>query len=84
MLLGLMLSSSRRQVPNVPTAPTTKRMSDTTAAFLLRQPRVDGGGCELFLDGIVPLQLEREDVAGATIAIVKEGNFFCKRLWYAT
>jgi CubicO group peptidase (beta-lactamase class C family) len=29
---------------------------------------------EAFLDGIVPLQLERDDIAGATIAIVKDGK----------
>src|SRR4029450_784777 len=29
---------------------------------------------ETFLDGIVPLQLERDDIAGATIAVVKDGK----------
>ena len=29
---------------------------------------------EAFLDGIVPLQLARDDVAGATISVVKDGN----------
>src|SRR3954453_15933505 len=29
---------------------------------------------EAYLDGIVPLQLAREDIAGATIAIVKDGK----------
>jgi len=39
---------------------------------------------EAFLDGIVPLQLEQQDVAGATIAIVKDGKlFFAKGYGYA-
>ena len=29
---------------------------------------------EAFLDGIVPLQLERDNIAGATVAIVKDGK----------
>ena len=29
---------------------------------------------EAFLDGVMPLQLRREDIAGATIAVVKDGK----------
>ncbi len=39
---------------------------------------------ETFLDGIVPLQLAREDVAGATVAVVKDGKLlFAKGYGYA-
>jgi CubicO group peptidase (beta-lactamase class C family) len=39
---------------------------------------------EAFLDGIVPLQLDREDIAGATVAIVKDGKqLFTKGYGYA-
>ena len=39
---------------------------------------------ETFLDGIMPLQLDREDVAGATIAVVKDGKLlFAKGYGYA-
>ena len=39
---------------------------------------------EAFLDGIIPLQLQREDIAGATIAVVKDGNLlFGKGYGYA-
>jgi CubicO group peptidase (beta-lactamase class C family) len=39
---------------------------------------------ETFLDGIVPLQLDREDIAGATIAVVKDGRqLFTKGYGYA-
>ncbi|HYV13743.1 MAG TPA: serine hydrolase domain-containing protein, partial [Pyrinomonadaceae bacterium] len=39
---------------------------------------------EAFLDGIVPLQLQRNDIAGATIAVVKDGRLlFAKGYGYA-
>jgi CubicO group peptidase (beta-lactamase class C family) len=39
---------------------------------------------EAFLDGIVPLQLDREDIAGATVAVVKDGKqLFTKGYGYA-
>ncbi len=39
---------------------------------------------EAFLDGIVPLQIERDNIAGATIAIVKDGRLlFAKGYGYA-
>jgi CubicO group peptidase (beta-lactamase class C family) len=39
---------------------------------------------EAFLDGIVPLQLDLEDIAGATIAVVKNGKpLFTKGYGYA-
>jgi CubicO group peptidase (beta-lactamase class C family) len=39
---------------------------------------------ETFLDGFVPLQLEQDDIAGATISIVKDGKLlFAKGYGYA-
>jgi CubicO group peptidase (beta-lactamase class C family) len=39
---------------------------------------------ETFLDGIIPLQLDREDIAGATVAVVKDGKqLFTKGYGYA-
>ncbi len=39
---------------------------------------------EAFLDGLVPLQLAREDIAGAVIVVVKNGNIlFSKGYGYA-
>ncbi|MGZ8849778.1 MAG: serine hydrolase domain-containing protein, partial [Thermoanaerobaculia bacterium] len=38
---------------------------------------------ETFLDGFVPLQLEQDDIAGATISIVKDGKLlFAKGYGY--
>jgi CubicO group peptidase (beta-lactamase class C family) len=42
------------------------------------------GDVEAFLDGIVPMQLHREDIAGAVVVIVKDGTvFFSKGYGYA-
>ncbi len=39
---------------------------------------------EAFLDGVVPVQLERDDVAGAVVAVVKDGKvLFAKGYGYA-
>jgi len=39
---------------------------------------------EAFLDGIVPLQLAREDIGGAVISVVKDGKpFFAKGYGYS-
>jgi CubicO group peptidase (beta-lactamase class C family) len=37
-----------------------------------------------FLDGLVPMQLQREDIAGAVIAVVKDGQLlFAKGYGYS-
>ena len=39
---------------------------------------------ETFIDGILPLQLKRDDIAGATVAVVKDGKLlFAKGYGYA-
>ncbi|HXC69008.1 MAG TPA: serine hydrolase [Pyrinomonadaceae bacterium] len=39
---------------------------------------------EAFLDGLVPLQLKRDDIAGATVSVVKDGKvLFAKGYGYA-
>jgi CubicO group peptidase (beta-lactamase class C family) len=58
--------------PSVPASPPT-RAREMTAADV-----------ESFLDGLVPLQLKRDDIAGATIAVVKDGKLlFAKGYGYA-
>ena len=86
MMLGLMLSSlAGGQVPNVPNAPTNKANEPmTTISVPSGVHELTAVDVEAFLDGIVPLQLEQQDVAGATIAIVKDGKlFFSKGYGYA-
>jgi CubicO group peptidase (beta-lactamase class C family) len=84
--LSLILSSSVwGQVPNLPKTPTevaTEQVTvDTIPSGVHELTAVD---VEAFLDGIVPLQLERDDIAGATIAVVKDGKLlFAKGYGYS-
>jgi CubicO group peptidase (beta-lactamase class C family) len=82
IILGLMLSSfAFGQVPLAPPAPNKPLTSVSTAPNVHELTAAD---IETFLDGIVPLQLEREDVAGATIAVVKDGKrLFAKGYGFA-
>ena len=66
-----------------PTAPKTpvaskEKLADTSTHEL------SPDDIESFLDGIVPLQLAREDIAGAVVAIVKDGKLiFAKGYGYS-
>ena len=56
-----------------PPPPSTQGTHEMTAADV-----------ESFLDGIVPLQLKRNDIAGATVSVVKDGKLlFAKGYGYA-
>jgi CubicO group peptidase (beta-lactamase class C family) len=76
VILSLMfLSIAFGQVPalSAPTDIATVNVHELTAVDV-----------ETFLDGIVPLQLDREDIAGATVAVVKDGKpLFTKGYGYA-
>src|SRR5258708_25210340 len=37
-------------------------------------PEITASDVEAFLDGLVPMQLQREDIAGAVIVVVKDGR----------
>lgn len=51
---------------------------------LAAAPVLTASDIEAFLDGIVPLQIDRDNIAGATIAVVKDGNLlFSKGYGYA-
>ncbi|MGI8409960.1 MAG: serine hydrolase domain-containing protein [Pyrinomonadaceae bacterium] len=81
IIIGLILfSSARGQVPALPA--TTNREGDTRLPADSFAPGVHdltAADLEAFLDGIVPQQLERENIAGATIAVVKDGKLLFAR-----
>jgi CubicO group peptidase (beta-lactamase class C family) len=86
IILSLMFSSiAFAQVPpalSVPTDIANKPLPTVPAATNVHE--LTATDVETFLDGIVPLQLEREDVAGATVAVVKDGKqLFTKGYGYA-
>ena len=77
-MLGLMLYSlAVGQVPNAPLVPVNEEKK--IAPGDIPAPgshELTAGDVETFLDAIIPLQLAREDIAGATVAIVKDGKLF--------
>jgi CubicO group peptidase (beta-lactamase class C family) len=85
-MLGFTLTLSVwGQVPNQPAAPIKEAPEQSAVA---KTPsgvhELTASDVEAFLDGIVPLQLERDDIAGATIAIVKDGKLlFAKGYGYS-
>ena len=61
------------QEPQPPVQQPSARAHEMTAADV-----------EAFLDGLVPLQLKRDDIAGATVSVVKDGKLlFAKGYGYA-
>lgn len=85
VMIGLLLTSSMLgQVPNLPSTTTKEGEQGTIAKTSPGVHELTAQDLEAFLDGIVPLQLERDDIAGATIAVVKDGKLlFAKGYGYA-
>ena len=86
IILGLILSSSvSGQVPNfskIPNKEGNEQPLPSKAPSGIHE--LTAQDLETFLDGIVPLQLEREDIAGATVTAVKDGKLlFAKGYGYA-
>ncbi len=82
-LVFLFLSSVIGQVPPAPIE-TIQATVETTPVGPVESTRMTAADVEAFLDGIVPLQLARDDIAGATISIVKDGKvLFSKGYGYA-
>src|SRR5205085_11310385 len=70
--------------PQVPKPTPTPKASSGPTVPAQPAPGTTASHVDAFLDGMVPMQLEREDVAGAVIVIVKDGNiFFSKGYGYA-
>lgn len=74
--LGLMLFSlAGGQVPNVPAIPNNE---EDARIMISNVPSgvhdLTAADVEAFFDGIVPLQIAQEDIAGVTISIVKDGK----------
>ena len=85
IILVSLLGPSISQVPTESTLQTqTEEKPPTTGAPQSTAPQLTAADVEAFLDGIVPLQLAREDIAGATVAVVKDGKvIFSKGYGYS-
>jgi CubicO group peptidase (beta-lactamase class C family) len=70
-VLALSCLSAWSQVPKP--APTSKASTGATIP-VPPAPEMTASDVEAFLDGMVPMQLQREDIAGAVIVIVRDGK----------
>jgi len=90
-LLIVVLVLSSLVVGQVPNTPTFTKKEASAAPAPAPSPTSPSGVHEMtaadvesFLDGLVPLQLKQSDIAGATIAVVKDGKvLFAKGYGYA-
>jgi CubicO group peptidase (beta-lactamase class C family) len=73
------------QVPDVAVPDTRENQPQPkTDIPVTPAPEMSAADIEAFLEGIVPLQLQRDNIAGATIAVVKDGKLlFSKGYGYA-
>ena len=72
--------------PSHPSSPPVK--TSTPVVFVPTPPgtahEMTAADLETFLDGLIPAQLEREDIAGAVVAVVKDGQvLFAKGYGYS-
>ena len=66
------------QVPEV-SVPRTEEKTEQSKTDPSTAALMTANDVEALLEGIVPLQLERDDIAGATIAVVKDGKVLFKK-----
>ena len=72
------------QVPSPPSFTKKETPPATSAEAPKNGHEMTAVDVEAFLDGLVPLQIARADIAGATIAVVKDGKLlFAKGYGYA-
>jgi len=85
IILISVLGPAFGQVPTESTLQTqTEEKPPTAAVPQSTAPQLTASDVEAFLDGVVPLQLAREDIAGATVAVFKDGKvIFSKGYGYS-
>jgi CubicO group peptidase (beta-lactamase class C family) len=72
------------QNPTQETPPTKEAPTITPPVPASSSAELSAKDLDAFLDGVMPLQLKREDVAGAVVVIVKDGSIlFSKGYGYA-
>lgn len=81
-LLGICTVGTSAQIPKPVKSPEPAKLVANPVPSPTHE--MTPGDVEAFLDGIVPMQLQREDIAGAVVVIVKNGAvFFSKGYGYA-
>ena len=89
LIVVLLLGSASAQKPKTnPLAPKSETKTQPASPGLEQNGKqaheLTERDLEAFLDGMVPLQIAREDIAGAVITVVKDGKpFFAKGYGYS-
>src|SRR5438445_8838974 len=65
--------------PQVPKPRPTPEASTGSKTPTPSAPQLTTRDVEAFLDGVVPMQLQREDIAGAVVVVVKDGNILVSK-----
>lgn len=66
-------------VPSSPTAPAQSMDDKTPQAIPSSRHALESLDLEAFFDGIVPLQMERSDIAGASVLVMKDGQLLLQK-----
>jgi CubicO group peptidase (beta-lactamase class C family) len=75
-LLPLMIQA---QVPAVPVGPPAQSQRADGKTAVPGQHALEASDLESFFDGIVPLQLERSDIAGASVMVIQNGQVLLRK-----
>ena len=76
--LCLALSRSQAQQPVLPSKPATAAPPAAPAAPVSTHP-LTSADLEAFFDGILPMQLERSDIAGASVLVMQNGQVLLQK-----
>ncbi|HET6207046.1 MAG TPA: serine hydrolase domain-containing protein [Terracidiphilus sp.] len=67
------------QLPTVAAPPSAPPVPAPAPANPVTTPVLAPEDLEAFFDGILPLQLERSDIAGASVLVIKDGNVLLQK-----
>jgi CubicO group peptidase (beta-lactamase class C family) len=80
----LLASFALAQAPKAASVPPSPQMAAGDSRITEPPHELTVADVHAFLDGFVPMQLEREDIAGAVVLVVKDGAiFFAKGYGYS-
>ncbi|MGB7629406.1 MAG: hypothetical protein WBL75_22310, partial [Candidatus Acidiferrum sp.] len=80
ILLPALAVPPQTTAPSKPAAPPAAALASPASPIV--PPAVhplEKADLEAFFDGLVPLQMERSDVAGATVLVMKDGQELLKK-----
>src|SRR5690242_2320261 len=76
--LGALVWPAPRPAPQKPAAAAAQTQAPAPPPAPVAHP-LEKTDLDAFFDGIIPLQMERSDIAGATVLVMKDGNVLLKK-----